>query len=270
MAEVQAVDLVILSAFEDLLGSALTSDQAAQASLPLRVGGCGLRCPLVMRPAARIAALATFHSSSAELVGVPEYAREIRSATLDPVLADLAAQLGPNCDPITRWQGTHSALETASKEHQRQSWWAERLGARSMHVLLDSSTPRDQARLLEQAGGFGSCFMGIIPNRNLNSVIPTDTYRLALRWWLGCPLLEYDAQNPPLCPGCQVAVDPHGDHLLCCRRINFTRRHQAMQEALAGVLTDAGQPFEREVQIPSCPDGQLRPADILLRSWTGG
>ena len=134
------------------------------------------------------------------------------------------------------------------------------MGMRRMHVLLDGALPRDQARLLEQAGGLGSCLMGITPNRNLNSVIPTDTYRLALRWWLGCPLLEYDAQHPPLCPGCQSTVDPHGDHLLCCRRINFTSRHQAMQEALASVLTDAGQPFEREVQVPGCPDGQLRRA----------
>ena len=173
-------------------------------------------------------------------------------------------------DPISRWQGNHVVIGTESKQHMRQNWWTERLGQRRMHLLLDTALPRDQARLLEQAGGLGSCFMGVAPNRNLDSVIPTDTYRLALRWWLGCPLLDYDSSSPPVCPGCPVKVDPHGDHLLCCRRINFTRRHQAVQEALAGVLTDAGQPFEREVPVPNCPDGQLRPADLLLRNWTGG
>ena len=53
-------DEVILGGFEDILGCSLPPAQRAQASLPLSTGGCGLRCPVQVRPAARIAALVTF------------------------------------------------------------------------------------------------------------------------------------------------------------------------------------------------------------------
>ena len=43
-----------------------------------------------------------------------------------------------------------------------------------------------------------------------------------------------------------------------------------MQEALACILTEAGQPFEREVAVPNCTDAQLRPADLLLKNWLTG
>ena len=72
------------------------------------------------------------------------------------------------------------------------------------------------------------------------------------------------------CPGCNAAVDVFGDHLLCCKRNNFLDRHTALQEDLVVILTEAGQPFTKEVVIPHCPDGQLRPADILLPGWDNG
>ena len=91
-----------------------------------------------------------------------------------------------------------------------------------------------------------------------------------MRWWLGLPLLEVDTQaEPATCPGCQAVVDPHGDHLLCCIRNNFTNRHSAVQEALAAMLVEAGQPFGREVNIPEGAEN-LRPADLLLKNWQAG
>ena len=82
--------------------------------------------------------------------------------------------------------------------------------------------------------------------------------------------MEVDPQAEPLtCPGCQTAVDQHGDHLLCCRRNNYTNRHSAVQEALAAMLVEAGQPFGREVMIPEYAEN-LRPADLLLKSWLAG
>ena len=60
------------------------------------------------------------------------------------------------------------------------------------------------------------------------------------------------------------------DYLLCCVRNNFSNRHNAVQEALCELLTSSGQGHTREVQIPSSPDGELRPADILLSAFQGG
>ena len=256
--------------FEDIIGCSLTASQLTQAALPLRVGGCGLRCPQMQRPAARISALAAFHRSGARSVGVPEYAQQVTWSGARQVMQELQGFLGPNFDPLTTWVGNPELLATADLQHCRQQWWAERLGKKRMHSLLDAVSPRDQNRLLEQATGLGSCFMAVTPSVPLHTNIPSDTYRMALKWWLGVPIIEHDPQNPPTCPGCRASVDPHGDHFLCCPRNNYTRRHQAMQEALAGVLSEAGQPFEREVVIPNCSDTQLRPADLLLKNWMAG
>jgi hypothetical protein len=65
-------------------------------------------------------------------------------------------------------------------------------------------------------------------------------------------------------------VDQFGDHLVCCARNNFTHRHAAVQEALAAILTNSGQGFEREVVVPGQPEGDPRPADLLLRTWQDG
>ena len=135
---------------------------------------------------------------------------------------------------------------------------------------MEDATPRDQAWILEQSACLGTCFMGITPNANLSSTIPSDTYRLALRWWLGMPILDMTAREPSLCPGCRAELDAYGDHLLCCPRNNYNHRHAAVQESLATILSEAGQPFAREVTIPLTADGQLRPADLLLRAWSSG
>ena len=58
--------------------------------------------------------------------------------------------------------------------------------------------------------------------------------------------------------------------MLCCARKNFSNRHNAVQEALSELLTSSGQGHTREAQIPSCPDGELRPADILLQAFQDG
>ena len=65
-------------------------------------------------------------------------------------------------------------------------------------------------------------------------------------------------------------MDIFGDHLMCCKRNNFLNRHTAPQEGVAALLVETGQSFTKEVAIPNCPDGQLRPADILLPGWDNG
>ena len=53
-------------------------------------------------------------------------------------------------------------------------------------------------------------------------------------------------------------------------RLNFSRRHNALQDCLAVLLQEAGQGVAIEVPLPECPEGGLRPADLLLRQWTRG
>ena len=111
--------------------------------------------------------------------------------------------------------------------------------------------------------------MSVTPSAPLRTIISSEDYSLALKWWLGLPLF-LGPEDERTCPGCCRPCDLFGDLLLCCERNNFSRRHNAVQEAIANLLQASGQGFTTEVKIPDCPDGELRPADILRTSYQNG
>jgi len=110
--------------------------------------------------------------------------------------------------------------------------------------------------------------MAAIPSAAANSVFPSDQYRLGLRWCLGMSVVVGDPL--PAFSGCGMCLDALGDHLLCCKRINFAHRHNLVQETFMQLLQQAGQGVAREQVIPDCDIANLRPADLLLRHWDGG
>ena len=72
------------------------------------------------------------------------------------------------------------------------------------------------------------------------------------------------------CPGCGPQCHLFRDHLLCCARSNFSRRHNVVLKAIANFLQASGQGFTTEAKIPDCPDGEVRLADIMLSSFQDG
>ena len=123
--------------------------------------------------------------------------------------------------------------------------------------------------LLEQSNLVGSGFMSVTPSPSLYTSLPTDQYQLGLKWWLGLSLVSSSSSGQPYCPGCNATVDSLGDHLVCCIRNNYTKRHAIVQDALASLLAECGQTFSKEVALPGAP-ADLRPADILLAGWEAG
>ena len=64
-APLQECESVIFDGFLTIIGCGLDAGKRSQVGLPLWVGGCGVRCPMRIRPAARIAALASYYSDGA-------------------------------------------------------------------------------------------------------------------------------------------------------------------------------------------------------------
>jgi hypothetical protein len=258
---------VIMNAFEDILGTALNPQQRTQASLPLSSGGCGLRVPSCTQPAARISCLADFYSDGARRVGVPDYASGLQLPLVAPVLDDLRGRLGANHATVTTFLHNPQRLASADQEPRRQKWWNHELGKKAMDGLVDQARPRDQNRLLEPATGFGHGWMAATPSNNSLTTFSSEEYTLGLKWWLGLPVLE-DVSQP--CTGCGQPLDQEGDHLLCCRRNNFSARHNAVQDALFQTLSNSGHRVQKEVSLPTARDSHLRPADLLLDCWSEG
>ena len=113
-------DSIILGAFEDLIVCGLSAQQLTQAAQPLRTGGCGIRCPLVIRPAARVAGLATFISEGAERVGVSECARACAAKLIGPPLSELQALIGRNFDPLPSWMADWDKIGAPDDQHLQQ------------------------------------------------------------------------------------------------------------------------------------------------------
>ena len=60
-----------------------------------------------------------------------------------------------------------------------------------------------------------------------------------------------------------------GDHLVSCRYNGCTQRHSGVQDAFLRLLEGSRIPCSRE-QGEAGPEGNSRPADILLRAWSHG
>ena len=251
-------------AAEDLLGLGVSDLTWSQVTLPLRHGGLGLRDPVQTQPAARMAALVNLEMFGRESVGVPAIALATPSPDLVPTIAALRAQLGPNFEPLAQWHADPRQLASASIDHASQRWWAGHVAVEQRSRLCKLGSARDMARLQCQGGPVSNGWMSVMPSRALRTDIGDADYRILLRWWL--PLLPLQ-QTLPGCPLCGEAVDPFGDHFVCCAKNGNTRRHNALRDAIFDVLLGGAIPAAKEVNVGN---GQQRPADILLVAWERG
>ena len=136
---------------------------------------------------------------------------------------------------------------------------------------MSQAQGRDISRISSQTNGFGATWMAARPSNANKTIIPPHYYKLSLKWWLGLPVCP---PNTP-CPFCKEIMDVSGDHLVCCKHNNFTKRHSAIQNVLLDSLSSAHIPHVREAPLQAhnaaiVTQSQLRPADILLPNWANG
>ena len=124
---------------------------------------------------------------------------------------------------------------------------------------------RDQVRMRSLAGPIAGKWMEALPSAAMNTIIADADFRGLCRWHLGLPLLSLDdpVQECPLCPS---TVDPFGDHMVTCKKNGISRRHNALRDTFAALLSQLGLAYKKEVMAPDAS----RPADILLCAWDLG
>jgi hypothetical protein len=261
----QALGNALRQAAEDLVGMGVADITWSQITLPLRHGGLGIRDPMLVQPAARLAALVGLEMFGRDRVGVPEIAFSALSPDAAGTISALRNQLGPNFEPLASWDANPRTLQSASIDHASQRWWAGHVAVEQRSRLCQLGTARDMARLQCQGGPVANGWMSVLPSRALRTDISDPDYRLLLRWWLGLPILP-TGRTLPGCPMCAEPVDPFGDHFVCCDKAGSTRRHNALRDALFDTLIGSNICAAKEV---SC-NGRHRPADILLIAWERG
>jgi hypothetical protein len=252
-------------AVQDLLAFGVTEATWEQVCVPTRLGGLGISDPEVVQPAARLAALLHLQQKGTESVGVPPEALATPAPDLSATLTGLQAQVGTNMDPLAGWVDGSTSLASATEPHTTQKWWALQVSEAQSRRHDATGSVRDRTRLASQKGSVATGWLRALPNKARRTEIPDSEFRLLLRWWLGLPVLPVGATLPG-CPLCRDALDPFGDHFVCCERNGNTQRHNAFRDAFFAVCVRNGVAVEKEAE---CVDKQ-RPADVLLLQWSRG
>ena len=258
---------------EDIVGCPLSTSAWAQATMPITKGGMGVRDPVQVRPAARMAALVAFTSFASCRVGLPSELIVLPPDT-GPLLDTLTIALGGAHEPTAQWKADWGKMALGDAAYAKQTWWADQLGDMARARLSQVATIRDITRLHGQEGPLASAWLSVVPGKEGQDCLSDVDFRSLSRFWLGIPVLPVGRCLPP-CPACGEALDPFGDHLVGCKKNLMVPRHHALRDQLCDVLQKAGLRHKAEVVIPPgggrvSPFALERPADILLIGWDRG
>jgi hypothetical protein len=261
----QRTDLALRATLGKIIGSELSDTQWAQAKLPLRQGGLGIRSPADIAAASRIAAYLTWLDSA-------EKNLEYDEAGLCPLIDEqrliqqLSTEVGTQVDPVREW-GTSKKIAPTDGPCCSQQWWTEKAAIRTKQRISTGATPRDEARLHHQKGPIATGWMSVRPSEAAGTLIDSPTYRTLLKWHLGQAILP-DDWGGGHCPlQCSATVDIYGDHIVTCKRNKLWERHLGIQSYISRCLLHSGIPYKCEV---SMNNDTKRDADILLQRWENG
>eukprot|EP00731_Ephydatia_muelleri_P022869 Em0015g452a len=157
----------------------VTNDAWSQAQLGLKFGGLGLRSLTHHAAAAFIASLSFFGFGKADNIHLKQ------------AVAMFNTQVSP-FNAIT----VNSALE--SPIHQKVL--SGLIQAQHFHILLESSSPANRARLLSVAAPHASSWLSVVPSPGLGLHLESNEFQMAIRWWLGGKPAALDLTiTSPLC-----------------------------------------------------------------------
>ncbi|KAK8720595.1 hypothetical protein OTU49_013221 [Cherax quadricarinatus] len=248
-------DSILRQIFTKVLNLTLEDGQWNQATLPVRLGGIGVR------KSSQIALPAFLSSCIAS--------RELVAAILPEHLRDkIGVQDQKFIDGAMIWDNlTGSETRPAPPNNYKQSHWDGPIVENIASTMLQSVSGKDRARLLAVRAPHAGDFLLAVPNSSLGTRIDPQTIRIGVALRLAAPIL---AEHRCICGS--EAADRFGYHGLVCRKSEGKiARHEEVNNIIKRSLTTAGCPAVREPPQLCRSDGsQKRPDGITLQAWTDG
>lgn len=242
------LDTSIKNILSQILNCSISENSWTQASLPIRMGGIGIRkISSISLPAF----LSSVHS-----VG-PLYHKIVFPALGDEPILGLD-------DALSAWNvacpGESLPLDTRS-----QKLWDEPICRLSQQNLLSNcSDMSDRARLLATSERESGLWLQAIPSTNIGTLLDNSSFSIAIGLRLGISRTE-----PHNCR-CGVEVDRLGHHGLSCRRsAGRISRHAALNDVLRRAFATVNVPACLEPNGISRDDGK-RPDGLTLVPWSRG
>ena len=221
-----------------------------QATLPVKLGGLGIRSAVQLAPSAFLASAA----ASSDLVHhiVP---LRLQGSPL------------PNVDDASvLWSKDHNrAPPEGVAQHQQKAWDIPKTSALAESLLENAPDPRSRARLLASSAWESGAWLNALPISSLGLRMDDDTIRIATGLRLGAPLCR-----PHTCHHCGEEVDSLATHGLSCRWSEGRHhRHAAVNDITHRALVAAKVPSRLEPSGLYRTDGK-RPDGITVVPWKKG
>jgi len=245
-------DAAIRESLSTTLNVDMDDETWAQASLPVRWGGLGVRSVTLLAPSAYLASAANTAELTAALL--PARLRDIEDSGVAVAMAAwkrlaTAAPISTTTTPISREQ---RAFDDPCCQVQ-----ADR--------LLDSATDHvERARLLASRSAGSGDWLNALPISSVGLKMDNETVRIAVGLRLGAPIVR---SHICVC-GTTVTVDGH--HGLSCRHGSGRHaRHNFINELICRAFISTGTLATREPHGLCTSDGK-RPDGVTQVPWKRG
>ena len=222
-----------------------------QASLPVRLGGLGIRSAEQLAPSCYLSSAA----ASCCLIHL------ILSDT------DISPSPSHHDDAISLWPNAFPSLSPPidGRESIQREWDNPQVEATFNHLVLSAPNDVDRARLTAVSASESGAWLQSLPISSLGLCLDDVSVRICIALRLGLPVCA-----PHSCRHCGAAVDSLGLHGLSCKkgRMRF-HRHAAINDVLHRAFSSAGIPSCLEPSCLSRSDGK-RPDSLTLVPWERG
>jgi hypothetical protein len=230
-------DIKLRTAFTGLTSLHMDHAQWTQLTLPTRKGGAGLRS-------------AEHHSPAAFLAASLFYASETRT-------------------PLSRIPGTALAVRLVNERIRcapldllsplmSQKYISDQIDDKTFDALFFQAYPHDKARLgLVSRWGAGE-WLNVVPADRLGTKMYSAEFLVAIKRWIGQPVMTADHR----CPKCGEGCDESGDHALQCGSGACKyRRHNDLRDMLFRAAQSSG--LRPQLEPTNLCTNESRPADFL-------
>lgn len=239
------IDGILRQCVSHITNTTLSDDQWAQAALPVKAGGLGIRSASQLAPSAYLSAFFASSELQALILSLPSVQLSHHEESALTFYSSLSCLSGPPQPFPTK----------------QKIWDKAVVNAEVNRLLLNQA---DRARLLAVSAEHSSDWLNALPISNCGLRLSDEAIRVAVGLRLGASLC-----SPHQCP-CGSEVNSLGTHGLSCKK-NGARiqRHNAVNDIIHRALVRAGVPSIKEPPGMLRSDGK-RPDGATQIPWAAG
>ena len=250
-ASLKLFDGLMRDALGSILGVGLSDRQWIQASLPVSLGGMGLR-------------QAALHSSAAYAVS-SAHTYTLVSAMMRPLIyqPDISLPLSV----INSRSSRSYTLDDLKDASQKQV--SHNLDLQAQKSLYNGAAdPRERARLGCVLLSHSGDWLNAIPSKAMNIHMRPSEFRVAAKYRLGIPVFPASESCP--IQDCTQENDIMGDHAIGCGHSGErTSRHNRLRDTIFKAATSACLAPGQEIR-GLVSGSEARPADVFIPAWEKG